>query len=192
MYSEAGVHHAPVVESVFASRRRARADAEQRTDEKIGPRGGPRRGCTMAWPRRAGARGRGRMAAGPVMRRGMLCGAPDSRPPLNRTTSGGGSLPRPHPFLVVCGAVNFNWHTYVWVLRSHRCPIAHTITYERTARARASKTCVRPAQARESAQQLQYNVSVRHRHATRHCCGRLLLREQHRSHRRDSCALPPQ
>ena len=48
MYSEAGVHHAPVVESVFASRRRARADAEQRTDEKIGPRGGPRRGCTMA------------------------------------------------------------------------------------------------------------------------------------------------
>ena len=87
--------------------------------------------------------------------------------------SGARQLPHTHPDLVVCGAVNFNWHTYVWlwVLRSHRCPIA----YERTARARASKTCVRPAQARESAQQLQDNVSVRHRHATRHCCGRLLL-----------------
>ena len=62
----------------------------------------------------------------------------DSRPPLNRTTSGGGSLPRPHPFLVVCGAVNFNWHTYVWVLRSHRCPIAHILSH-----IRADRTCAR-------------------------------------------------
>ena len=55
-----------------------------------------------------------------------------------------------------------------------------------------SKTRVPRPQTRESARQLLDNIGDRHRHASRGSCGRLLLREQHRSHLRDTRQRPLQ